>query len=157
MNLKRTAVQVLNMDEAVEMMNEVDFEPVNKIVSDIVGIPIKLQYSVLYPPKNGHPRVEVSCETDVKEMTGFLKNCFEKVLIKDFGANLFVITEFDKDEVDACVERGDWDAANNVHQTIVDSYFDLYLDARIYLKGGGENGLHILSGRFNFTTDEWKF
>lgn len=157
MNLRKTAIQVLNYDDAVNMMKKVDFEPLNKIVSEFIGIPVKFQYTVSEAKIGTHPRIDIFSETDVKENTGFLKNCFEKVLIKDFGANLFLVSEFDQDAIDACIANNDWSSVNKVPQTTVDSYLDLYLDARIYLKGGGENGLHILTGKFNFTTGKWNF
>lgn len=157
MNLRRTAVQVLKYEDAVDMMNKVDFAPLNKVVSDIVGIPIEFQYKVSEGRVGVYPRVDIFSETDVKENTGFLKNCFAKVLVRDFGANLFLVSEFDQDLVDDYVKKGDWSSAEHVPQKIVDSYLDLYLDARIYLKSGGENGLHLLTCKFNFETGEWKF
>ncbi len=157
MNLVRTAVQVLKYENAVEMMKKIDFSPLNKIVSDIVGKNVEFQYKVSKPNKNEHPVVTIFSETDVKENTGFLKNCFEKVLVRDFGATLYTVFEFDKDLVDYYVEQGDFDSANNVSQKIINSYLDLYLDARIYLKSGVENGLNILHGKFDLDKGEWKF
>ena len=155
MNIRRTAVHVKNYNNAIELMKKVDFVSLNKIVSDLIGIDIEFKYEVKKATENSYPVVTIFSETDVKENTGFLKDTFEKVLIQDFGAMLCEVYEFDQDLIDAYVAVGDWDGVNNVPQTFISCYLELFLDARIFLKSGGSNGLHILSGKFDFETGEW--
>ena len=123
--------------------------------ADLIGIDIEFKYEVKKATENSYPVVTIFSETDVKENTGFLKDTFEKVLIQDFGAMLCEVYEFDQDLIDAYVAVGDWDGVNNVPQTFISCYLELFLDARIFLKSGGSNGLHILSGKFDFETGEW--
>ena len=156
MNIQRTAVQVREYDKAVEMMQKVDFASLNKTVSDLVGTNISFEYEITQN-EGFCPNVRIFSTKDVKDNTGFLKNSFEKVLIQDFGVKLLEVYEFDKDAIDACVKVGDWDGVNNVPQTFVSSYLELFLDARIFMKNGGSNGIHILSGKFEFDTGEWEF
>lgn len=152
MNIQKKVFNIRNKEKVTEILKDIDFSPLNEKVSSIVDIPINFKIDV-----SNRGDISIYDETDIKEKTGFLVNSLEKVLIKDFGVNINEICEYDKDLYDAYIDRYDWDGLKTVPFVKVDEYISINLDARIYLKNGGENGIHILTAFYNIIKKEWSF
>lgn len=155
MNIVSKDCEIKNYEIIKEKFDNLDLSPLEDKLSQIIGTKIKLVKEI--KRSNNYTTMCIECKEDLKDYVGFLKNSFEKVIIKDFGVYLIQTIEYDDDLVKKLYEEGRYSEIDNIPKTVLYENFRIAIDARYFLKYAGENGISVLRCCYNITENKWTF
>ena len=147
--------EILDSNELEKVVESIDFTPLENKLSKLVGKKIKLDKQIRVSGNSYY--IHIFCDENLKEFSGLFKESFEKVLIQDFGVHYIQDVEYDDEEFEKFYKLKDFEKLANMDKKVVKEYLTISIDARYYLKSGGENGVHLVSCIYDINTNNWEF